>query len=81
MTIQSRKKMYNKTTMNQEELSRKFSRLMMEGKLNAAIRLLEGSSATVLPLTDDDTIFKQTILRHKQNLITYYYYIRSHKFG
>ena len=52
MTIQSRKKMYNKTTVSEEELSRKFSRLMMEGKLNAAIRLLEGSSPTVLPLTD-----------------------------
>ena len=38
--------------MSEEELSRKFSRLMMEGKLNAAIRLLEGSSPTVLPLTD-----------------------------
>ena len=38
MTIQSRKKMYNKT-VSEEELSRKFSRLMMEGKLNAAIRL------------------------------------------
>ena len=51
MTIQSRKKMYNKT-VSEEELSRKFSRLMMEGKLNAAIRLLEGSSPIVLPLTD-----------------------------
>ena len=51
MTIQSRKKMYNKT-VSEEELSRKFSRLIMEGKLNAAIRLLEGSSPIVLPLTD-----------------------------
>ena len=37
MAIQSRNKHQQKQILKQEELSRKFSRLMFEGKLNAAI--------------------------------------------
>lgn len=59
MAIQSRRNSFHKD-QNKEELSRKFSRLMMEGKLNAAIRLLDENSCGILPL-DEDTM--QCLLR------------------
>ena len=44
----------NAGTINEVDLSRRFSKLMMEGKINPALRLLEqGAFSKILPLTDE----------------------------
>ena len=53
ITINSRKAS-NAGTINEVDLSRRFSQLMMEGKINPALRLLEqGAFSKILPLTDE----------------------------
>ena len=53
ITINNRKSS-NAGTINEVDLSRSFSRFMMEGKINSALRLLEqGEFSKVLSLTDE----------------------------
>ena len=53
-TIQSRIKLSTPTVNNEETLSKKFAQLMMQGKVNPAIRLLEkGSKSGILPLSEN----------------------------
>ena len=51
--IQRRLADNNKRNMNNEEVARRFSKLMMQGKVNPAIRLLNEESTGVLDLTDE----------------------------
>ena len=54
VAIQNRLQNGGSKVQNTEEIARKFSRLMMQGKVNPAIRLLDQeTSPGILPLTDE----------------------------
>ena len=64
-TLQSRLPKINYKQMSTDELAKRFSKLMLEGKVNPAIRLLNSDvSGGVLPLTDE--ILNDLKLKHPE---------------
>ena len=64
-TIQTRMPQFSNKPRNIEELAKRFAKLMLEGKVNPAIRLLnESASGGVLPLTDE--VFQNMQQKHPE---------------